>query len=424
MISCLKNSFQHAIDAANPLYLVAPHLPAPPTGTTLVVGAGKAAASMAYAVEQAWPQDAPIEGLVITRYAHGLPTKSIQVVEAGHPVPDETGAAAAAEIMRRVSELTEQDQLIALFSGGGSSLLALPVPSVPIADLKMLTQALLHCGAPIHDINVVRKHVSCIQGGRLATACRAPITTLLISDITGDDPSTLASGPTYPDPSTFQDALTILQRYSVHPADRIQSYLESGARGAVEETPKPGHPAFINTTHTLIATAHQSLNAAADFFRSQNITPLILGDSVTGEAKEVAKVYAALVREIRQYAHPYAPPVVLLSGGECTVTFDAHATRGRGGRCTEFLLSLAIELNGMSNVYALAADTDGIDGTEDNAGAWLQSDTLLRAQKHGLDAQSYLDQHNSYAYFAALNQLVITGPTRTNVNDYRAILIL
>jgi hydroxypyruvate reductase len=417
----LLESFQEAVAAADPLKIVAAHLPPPPKGKTLVVGAGKAAASMARAVELAWPASASLAGLVVTRYAHGLPTTRVTVVEAGHPVPDDAGEKAAAEIARRVSDLTADDLLIALVSGGGSSLLSLPVAGVDMADLKAVTKLLLKSGAPITDMNIVRKHLSRIQGGWLASACRAPVVTLIVSDVTGDDPSAIASGPTCPDPSTYQDALAVLQRYDVVAPASVQRHLESGAAGQVKETPKPGDPLFARVRNNVIATAHQSLEAGAAFFRSRGITPVMLGDTVTGEAAEVAKVYAALVKEIRLHQQPFKAPVALISGGECTVTVRGT---GRGGRCAEFLASLAVELGDIPGIHAMAADTDGIDGTEDNAGAILTPDTRARAEAKGLSAQKMLVNNDGYSYFAALDDLIITGPTRTNVNDYRVILVV
>lgn len=417
----LLDSFQAAVAAADPLKIVARHLPGRPKGKTLVVGAGKAAASMARAVELAWPDDVPLEGVVVTRYAHGMPTKRIRVVEAGHPVPDEAGETVAAEILTRVSQLTPDDRLIALVSGGGSSLLSLPVSGVSMTDLKAVTTALLKSGAPITDMNIVRKHLSKIQGGRLAAACKAPITALVVSDVTGDDPSAIASGPTCPDHSTYQDALDILQRFGVTAPDAITAHLQAGINGAIDETPKPDSTIFNRVTTTVIATAHQSLQAAADFFLAHRITPVMLGDTVTGEASEVAKVYAAMVREIHKHQRPFKSPVALISGGECTVTVRG---KGRGGRCAEFLLSLSAELGGMSGVYALAADTDGIDGSEDNAGALLLPDTKTRADALGLSASKMLADNDGYSYFSALDDLIVTGPTRTNVNDYRVIMVM
>lgn len=422
----LIDSFYSAVAAADPLGIVAPFLPSPPLfpGRTLVVGAGKAAASMARAVELAWPAAAPLEGLVVTRYAHGMPTERIRVIEAGHPVPDAAGESAAAEILAQVRALTPADHLIALVSGGGSSLLSLPVATVPMVDLKAVTQALLTSGAPITEMNVVRKHLSQIQGGRLAAACKAPITALIISDVTGDDPSAIASGPTCSDASTYQDALDILRRYAISAPASVLAHLQAGVCGTVDETPKPDSARLAHVHNTVIATAHQSLQAAAEFFRQRSITPLVLGDTVTGEAAEVAKVYAALVREIRDHQQPFCAPVALISGGECTVTVRPGETAGRGGRCAEFLLSLTLELGGMPDVFALAADTDGIDGTEDNAGAVLMPDTPARAAALGINAAAMLVGHDSYRYFSALGDLLVTGPTRTNVNDYRVILIL
>ena len=417
----LTDSFHAAVAAADPLKIVAPHLPPRPKGRTLVIGAGKAAASMARAVELAWPASASIEGLVVTRYAHGMPTDHIQVIEAGHPVPDGAGEAAAAQILEQVSRLTADDLLIALVSGGGSSLLSLPVETVSMADLKAVTNALLRSGAPITEMNIVRKHLSRIQGGRLAAACRAPILTLVISDVTGDDPSAIASGPTCADPSTYHDALAVISRFNVDAPASVLAHLEKGAAGRVAETPKPGDAAVAHSTVKVIATAHQCLRAAAAFFADHQITPVILGDTVTGEASEVAKVYAALVREIRDHQQPFKPPVALISGGECTVTVRGN---GRGGRCAEFLTSLAVELNGMPEVYALAADTDGIDGTEDNAGALLLPDSPARAMAKGISAKQMLANNDGYSYFEALGDLLVTGPTRTNVNDYRVILVL
>lgn len=421
----LLESFRAAVAAADPLEIVADHLPPPHAGgRTLVVGAGKAAASMAVAVERAYRGQASLEGVVVTRYAHGLSTEHIRVIEAGHPVPDEAGEQAAADILAQVQSLGPDDRLIVLVSGGGSSLLSLPAEGIPMADLKATTRELLRCGAPITDMNIVRKHISRIQGGRLAQASRAPVTTLIVSDVAGDDPSAIASGPTVPDPSTYADALAILKRFGAAVPASVQSHLERGARGEIPETPKPGDALFRRVDNRMIATAHGSLEAAAALFRRQGIEPVLLGDTVTGEAQEVARVYAALVREIRKYNAPFSAPVVLVSGGECTVTLPGEAEAARGGRCSEFLLSLAIELDGAADVHAIAADTDGIDGSEDNAGALLTPDSLARAQAAGVSARHKLDAHDAWGFFDALGDLVVTGPTRTNVNDYRAILIL
>lgn len=417
----LLESFRAAVAAADPLVIVPSHLPPPPRGRTLVIGAGKAAASMAAAVERHWPRDAALSGLVITRYAHSVPTERIRVVEAGHPVPDESGEVAAREILAQVRTLGEDDLLLALVSGGGSSLLSLPAGSVSMADLKEVTRQLLMCGAAIQEINVVRKHLSAIQGGRLAAACRAPVLALVISDVTGDDPTHIASGPCSPDPSTYDEAIGILRKYAVPPPESVRKHLDSGARGIVAETPKPGDPAFARTENRVIATAHRSLEAAAEVFRARGVTPAILGDSITGEAREVGKVMAALAREVRTHGGPFRPPVALISGGECTVTVRA---KGRGGRCSEFLLSLGIELEGVDAVHAIAADTDGIDGSEDNAGALWMADSLARGAGRGLSAKSLLAANDAWQFFADLGDLVVTGPTLTNVNDYRAILLL
>jgi hydroxypyruvate reductase len=417
----LLESFAAAVKAADPLAILPAHLPQPPRGRTLVVGAGKAAASMALAVETGWPADAPLEGLVITRYQHALPTRRIEVVEAGHPVPDESGERAARTILERVRALGPEDLLLVLISGGGSSLLTLPAEGISMEDLKATNRELLRCGAPIQSMNVVRKHLSAIQGGRLAAACRAPVLALIISDVTGDDPTHIASGPSAADPSTYTDALEIVARYDVALPDAVRLRLERGARGEIEETPKPGDPRLARVENRVVATAQQSLQAAAAVFRERGIAAAILGDSVTGEASEVAKVYGALVRQIADQGEPFRRPVALLSGGECTVTVRG---KGRGGRCTEFLLSLALDLEGALDVYALAADTDGIDGSEENAGALLTPDALERATGLGLNARALAATNDAYGFFSPLGLLVETGPTRTNVNDYRVILAL
>ena len=417
----LLGSFHAALAAADPLKIVPRHLPQPPKGRTLVIGAGKAAASMALAVEQNWPAEAPLDGLVITRYQHGLLTNRITVIEAGHPVPDESGEQSAREILRRVKTLTRDDLLLALVSCGGSSLLSLPVEGIAMAELKYITKQLLTCGAPIQDMNAVRKHLSAVQGGRLAAACRAPVVALVISDVTGDDPTHIASGPCAPDPTTYQDALDILTRYAIRAPKAVTEHLTRGAAGEIPETPKPGDKLFKRVENRVIATAQASLQAAAQFFIGHDIHPAILGDSVTGEAREVAKVYGALAREVKQHGLPWQPPVALISGGECTVTVKGS---GRGGRCAEFLLSLAVDLDSAENIHALACDTDGIDGSEDNAGALLAPDSLKRAEKKKISAGKMLENNDGYGFFSALGDLVVTGPTRTNVNDYRVILIL
>jgi glycerate 2-kinase len=397
------------------------HLPKPPDGRTLVLAAGKAAASMALAVERAWPEDKKLVGIALTRYGHALPLERVRWVEAGHPVPDEAGETAAREMLASARAIKPMDMMLALLSGGGSALLSLPVEGVTIADLRAVTRDLLKSGAAIQEINTVRKHLSQIQGGRLAAACKAPIHALIISDVTGDNATHIASGPCSADPTTYQDAVEILNRFDIKPPHAVLKHLIAGLRGEKDETPKPGSDAFRNVETHVIATSRGSMQAAAQLFRENGIEPVILGDSVTGEAKEVAKVMAALVREIREHGTPFKPPVVLLSGGECVVTVNQAG--GRGGRCGEFLLSLALELGGMPDVHALAADTDGIDGSEENAGALLAPDSLARAQALELNARKLLAGHDSYGFFSALGDLVVTGPTRTNVNDYRAILI-
>ena len=311
--------------------------------------------------------------------------------------------------------------LLVLVSGGGSSLLTLPVESIAIEDIKIITKQLLKSGSPIQEMNVVRKHLSAIQGGKLAAACRAPVTALVISDVTGDQPTHIASGPCAPDTSTYQDALDVISRYVIDAPKAIVNHLTRGAAGEIAETPKPGDRVFEHVENRVIATAQASLQAAAAFFESQGIHAAILGDSVTGEAREVAKVYGALARVVKQHGAPWRTPVALISGGECTVTVKGA---GRGGRCAEFLLSLAIDLNGAENIHALACDTDGIDGSEDNAGAVLTPDTLKRASGGKLDAGTLLDNNDAYGFFSALGDLIVTGPTRTNVNDYRVLLVL
>ncbi len=409
MRSLLEESFRAAVAAADPLQILPRHLPPAPAGRIFVAAAGKAAASMALAAERQFT--CPIEGIAITRYGHGLGTRKIRVIEAGHPVPDAAGEAGAREVLAKVKRLGEQDLLLALLSGGGSSLLSLPAPDIPMADLTAVTQQLLRSGAAIQEMNTVRKHLSAIHGGRLAAASRAPVVALIISDVTGDDPTHIASGPCAPDPSTYADAREILKRFSVTPPGSVRERLEKAA----DETPKPGDAVFDKVQNKVIATAHRSLEAAAAVFSGRGIQPVILGDTLTGEAAEVAKVFAALVREVKTYGAPFRPPVALISGGECTVTLPAEG--GRGGRCAEFLLSLGIETGG---VWAIAADTDGIDGSQDNAGAILTPDSM----KRGEDARAHLARHDSYGFFSALGDLVMTGPTLTNVNDYRAILIV
>jgi len=373
---------------SDPLVILSQHLPARPRGKVFVAAAGKAAASMAVAVERAWGR---VDGIAITRYGHGLPTQSIQVIEAGHPVPDEAGERAARQLLDSVKTLGKDDLLLALLSGGGSSLLSLPAPGVSMAQLKTLTGQLLKSGATIQEINTVRKHLSAIAGGRLAAASAAPVLALIISDVTGDDPTHIASGPCAADPTTIADAKAVLAKYRI------------GFDGPFSESPKS-----TQATNRVIATAYRSLEAAAEVFRKRGIRPEILGDTITGEAHEVGKEMAQLARRTKG-------PAALISGGECTVTIQAEG--GRGGRCAEFLLSLGIALAG-ADVYGIAADTDGIDGSEDNAGAVWLPEFAARPE-----ARALLDKHDSYGFFRGVNALVMTGPTRTNVNDYRAILV-
>jgi glycerate 2-kinase len=388
----LEESFRAAVAAADPLKILGAHLPRPPKGRTFVAAAGKAAASMALAAERHFKGE--VSGIAITRYGHGMPTRSIRVVEAGHPVPDEAGEAAAREILAKAGELGADDLLLALLSGGGSSLLSLPAPGVRMAQLKALTSRLLKSGADIREMNTVRKHLSAIAGGRLAAASRAPVLALIISDVTGDDPTHIASGPCAADPTTIEDAKAVLAKYGIE------------FSGPFSESPK-----LVRATNKVVATAYRSLEAAAEVFQRHGIKPVILGDTITGEARDVGI-------EMAQLARRTPGPAALISGGECTVTVQGEG--GRGGRCCEFLLSLGIESRG---VWAIAADTDGIDGTEDNAGALLTPDFLQRAARASVSAEEMLARHDSYGFFSALGDLLITGPTRTNVNDYRAILI-
>jgi hydroxypyruvate reductase len=409
--------FDAAVEAALPAARVPAHLPAPPLGRVVVVGAGKASAAMARAVEDAWPQTA-LDGLVITRYGHAVPCRRIEIVEAAHPVPDSSGEAAARRILERVSGLRQDDLVLALISGGGSSLMALPVPGLTLADKQAVNRSLLRSGASIDEMNCVRKHLSAIKGGRLAVAADpARLVTLLISDVPGDDPSVIASGPTVPDPTTFADALSILRKYGIAEPQAVLAHLERG----LEETPKPGDPRFARSETIMIATPQMSLEAAARVAKEAGVTPVILGDAIEGEAREVAKVMAGIARQVVRHGQPAPPPCVLLSGGETTVTVRGS---GRGGRNVEFLLALAVELEALPGVFALAGDTDGIDGAEEAAGAIVTPDTLARAEASGIDAKARLAENDGHGFFDALHDRVITGPTLTNVNDFRAVLIV
>jgi hydroxypyruvate reductase len=425
----LEHLYRAAVYRALPLHNTAAFLPRPPKGRTLVLGAGKAGGAMAQAVEALWPADAPLSGLVVTRYHHtpprpaGLPQR-IEVVEAAHPVPDAAGLQAAERILALTRGLTPDDLVLCLISGGGSALLTLPAEGLSLADKQRVNRELLESGANITEMNCVRKHLSRIKGGRLAAACApAQVVTLTISDVPGDDPSVIASGPTVPDATSCADAVAILQRYGIAVPGAIMSLLEQGAL----ETPKPGDAVFQGQQVHLIATPQQSLEAAAAAARAAGLDAHILSDEMEGESREVGKVHAALARAVAQRGQPFARPCVILSGGETTVTVRKQpegVPRGRGGRAGEFCMGLAQALQGQPGVWALAADTDGIDGVEDNAGAFVAPDTLARAQAQGMKIDAYLGRNDAYGYFQPLGDLVVTGPTHTNVNDFRAILVL
>ncbi|HSN33796.1 MAG TPA: glycerate kinase [Ideonella sp.] len=420
----LRMLYDAAVARALPGETLGRFLPAPPSGRTLVLGGGKAGGAMAAALDAQWPQDAPLAGLVVTRYGHVPPAYAarpgrIEVVEAAHPVPDAAGRQAAARILALAGGLTADDLVLCLVSGGGSALLALPAEGVTLEAKQAVNKALLASGAAIDEMNCVRKHLSAVKGGRLAAACApARVVTLLISDVPGDDPAVIASGPTVPDPSTCADALAILERYAIEVPPAVRAGLQSGAL----ETPKPGDLRFAGHQVQLIATPQQSLDAAAALARSLGLEVHVLSDEIEGESHVVGRVHAALARAVARRGTPFARPCVILSGGETTVTVKAKG--GRGGRATEFLLGCAIALKGEPLVYALAADTDGIDGVEDNAGAVVTPDTLARAGALGLKAEAFLDRNDAYNFFDALGDLVVTGPTFTNVNDFRALLVL
>ena len=428
-VQLLRSLFDAAVAVAQPRLLLPGRLPPPPLGRTVVVGAGKASAAMARAVEEHWR--GPIRGLVVTPDGHGVPCERIEVVEAAHPVPDARGREATARILGLARELTADDLLICLISGGGSSLLALPAPGITLEDKQALSQVLLRCGAPIGDINCVREHLSAVKGGRLAAAAHpAPVATYLISDVPGDDPSVIASGPTLPDPTTFADALAVLGRRGVDAPPAVKARLLAGAgvtslpglaQAAPEETPKPGNTGFARDEVVMLARAADALAAAAEAARSAGITPVLLGDDLEGEARELGAEHARLALACAAGAGAARPPCVIISGGETTVTVKAS---GRGGRNTEYLLSLAIALGGHPAIWAIACDTDGTDGTEDNAGAVAAPQTLAGARAAGLDPVRQLAANDAYSLFATLDDLVVTGPTHTNVNDFRAVLVL
>lgn len=413
----LRAMFDAAIAAAQPALCVPPQLPAPPKGRLIVVGAGKASAAMARAVEDHW--QGPLGGLVVTRYGHAVPCRHIEVLEAAHPVPDAAGEAAARRLLAQVQGLSADDLVLCLMSGGGSSLLPLPLPGLSLADKQAINTALLASGASISEMNCVRRHLSGIKGGRLAAACApARVLNLLLSDVPGDDPVDIASGPTVADPSTCADALAILQRYAISIPAAAQALLRQGAGESV----KPGDPSLPLLETRWVATPQMALEAAAQVARKAGFAAHILGDALEGESREVARSLAGLALQVRRREQPFRAPCVLLSGGETTVTVRGQ---GRGGRNVEFLLALALALalRGEAGIHALAGDTDGVDGQEEIAGALISPDTLARARTLGLQARQHLDDNNAHAFFEALGDGVITGPTLTNVNDFRAILI-
>jgi hydroxypyruvate reductase len=419
----LRSLYDAAVARALPQRVMGAHLPPPPKGRTLVLGAGKAGGAMAAAVDALWPREAPLSGLVVTRYGHVPPAYKqaggrIEVVEAAHPVPDQAGARAAERIVGLTQGLGADDLVLCLISGGGSALLSLPAEGITLADKQAINQALLRSGAAIDEMNCVRKHLSAVKGGRLAALCApAQVLTLLISDVPGDDPALIASGPTVADPSTCAQAQAILRRYGIAVPEVVQRGLESGAL----ETPKPGDARLAGQRVELIATPQQSLEAAAARARELGLAAHILSDEIEGESREVGKVHAALARAVARRGAPFRAPCVLLSGGETTVT--VRGPGGRGGRASEFLLGCTLALQGEPRVHVLAADTDGIDGVEDNAGALAGPETLQRAAALGLNARDALERNDAYTFFSQLGDLLVTGPTFTNVNDFRAVLI-
>jgi len=410
----LRRIFDAAVASADPAAAVARHLPAKPKGRCVVVGAGKASAAMAAAFDAAWP-DVDVSGVVVTRYGHAVPAGRIRIIEASHPVPDAASEQAARAMLDAVRGLNPDDLVVALISGGGSALMALPAGRMTLADKQAVNQALLRSGATIGEMNAVRKHLSRIKGGRLAAAARpARVVSLLISDVPGDDPAVIASGPTVPDPSTLADVAEIVARFRLDLTAAANDVLAAG-----EETPKPGE--IAGEVH-IIAAPSQALAAAAAAARASGLAPLILGDALEGESRELGTMMAGIARSVRAHGLPVTPPAVLLSGGETTVTIGAGSA-GKGGRNTEFLLGFAIAAQGQGGIWAIAGDSDGIDGTEDAAGAIVAPDSLARGRRMGLDARQFLAAHDSYSWFDRLGDLVRTGPTLTNVNDIRAILI-
>lgn len=414
----LHRMFDAAIASAQPALCIPPHLPSPPKGRVIVIGAGKASAAMAQAVEQSWPgPKADLSGLVVTRYGYQLPCEHIEIVEASHPVPDAAGLAAAERMLQLVSHLHEDDLVLCLISGGGSSLLPLPAPGMSLQDKQDLNRELLRCGATISEMNTVRRHLSAIKGGRLAAACHpARVLTLLISDVPGDDPINIASGPTVADPTSCADALDIVRRYGITLPASAREHLESG-RG---ETIKPKDPRLARATWRMIATPQQALEAAARVAQEAGVAAYILGDALEGEARDVGKVLAGIALQTANRDQPFQTPCVLLCGGETTVTLRGQ---GRGGRNVECLLAMGLTLNGHPRIWALAGDTDGVDGQEEIAGALLTPDTLARAWRLGIKPQETLANNDGHGFFAALADSLVTGPTMTNVNDFRAILV-
>lgn len=412
----LRRLFDTAVAAADPLKVLPPFLPKGHEGRTLVLGCGKASAAMAAALEQVW--DGPLEGLVVTRYGHAVPCKQIEIAEASHPVPDQAGMDAARRILALAEGAKAGDLVLALVSGGGSALLTLPAPGLTLADKQQVNRGLLACGAAINEMNCLRKHLSAIKGGRLAAAAHpAKIVTLVISDVPGDDPATISSGPTVPDPTTSAQALEILTRYGIAASAAVKQHLASPA----SESPKPGDPRLAGSELHLIARPQASLEAAAKVARDAGVTPVILGDALEGEARELGKAMAGMALQMRRHGQPAPPPAVLLSGGETTVTLKG---KGRGGRNAEFLLGLGLALDGAPGIWGLAGDTDGIDGSEDNAGALLGPDSLACARAAGRDPRADLANNDAWGFFDSVNDLVVTGPTKTNVNDFRAVLVL
>lgn len=409
----MREAFDQAVRSVRPDACLSSHLPAPPKGRTLVVGAGKAAAAMAQTLDAHWPKDAPLDGLAITRHGHGAPTTRISVIEAGHPVPDTLGEEAARSALEQAEALGADDLLLCLLSGGGSSVMAAPAKGLTLGDKQDLTTSLLRSGASIDEINCVRKHLSAIKGGRLAAAAApARVVTLMISDVAGDNPAVIASGPTVADPTTVADARSVLKKYRINPPPRIAHFL--GDEPA--ETPKSDDPVFRNTQAVIIANADDALAAAEPVVQAAGYQTILLGGHLSGDAQAVAQEHAALVLDPSNAGTKFA----LISGGELTVTVTGE---GRGGPNQHYLLALALALKGRPGIHALACDTDGIDGSEDNAGAWIGPDTLAQARHKGLDAEALLRDNNSHEFFRKVGNLILTGPTRTNVNDFRIILI-